>query len=602
MRSWLFLFFFLILLNLNASNIDKQLKEIQKNNPNLIIGKASADTAQEADKLALQDLTSQIIVKVESSFEDSAIENGQSVNEYCKRIVKTYSNVDLFSAKKLEEQVGNSFKVYRYITEKDKDNLFAQRKTQIINFLIEGEIALANYNIADFLRNYYWALMLLKSHPQEKTMTYYFGTSERLIHIAVPSEMERVLKDINIELINIISEKDANFSELVVEAKYKNKTVNGLLVSYHDGMSWTPASKWTNGLEYLNISKLALEKQKEILFKIDYTYANHSFAGPIDLSIENFPPINLLYADKKVKLSNKSLKNNKVKEDLFSFDKTIEEDNKMLIRDVITAINQKDLVSVRKHFTNQGFKEFNALLGYGNAVIIPRKSLLKQIQVADNKIIRSLPMKFKFPTSQEEFSERVNFILDNDNKISGISFALSQKACKDIIDKDFASDKEKAIIINFMEQYKTAYCLKDLDFIKNVFSNDALIIIGRVVKSQPDQVNDMLYGQLNKATVEYVKLNKKQYVERLSNQFNNKEFINIHFTENIVDKVMHDNKRIFGIQIAQYYYSSNYADQGYLFLMFDLNDLEHPKIMVRSWQPQKNEDGSIIGLEDFSWE
>ncbi len=241
-------------------------------------------------------------------------------------------------------------------------------------------------------------------------------------------------------------------------------------------------------------------------------------------------------------------------------------------------------------------------MGYGDALIIPQKTNLKQIQVADSKIIRSIPMKFKFLTSNEEFTERVNFIFDKDEKIDGISFTLSQEACQDIINQDFASDEEKAIIINFLEQYKTAYCLKDSVFINNVFSNDALIIVGRVVKSQPDQINDMLYGQLNKTTVKYVKLNKKEYIERLSKQFENKEFINIRFTDNAIDKVMHKDKRIFGIQIAQYYYSSNYADQGYLFLMFDLNDIEHPKIMVRSWQPQKNADGSIIGLEDFSWE
>jgi hypothetical protein len=34
--------------------------------------------------------------------------------------------------------------------------------------------------------------------------------------------------------------------------------------------------------------------------------------------------------------------------------------------------------------------------------------------------------------------------------------------------------------------------------------------------------------------------------------------------------------------------------------MIDLNDSINPKIYVRTWQPEKNEDGSIFGLSDFS--
>ena len=54
------------------------------------------------------------------------------------------------------------------------------------------------------------------------------------------------------------------------------------------------------------------------------------------------------------------------------------------------------------------------------------------------------------------------------------------------------------------------------------------------------------------------------------------------------------------MQIKQNYYSSNYADQGYLFLMIDLGNKTEPKIYVRSWQPEKNSDGSIIGINDFT--
>ena len=605
MRKALLLLFIFIFSTINLfSSIDDQIKVLLLQDPSLIVGSGLAETKSEADQLALEDLTSQIIVKVEKEFEDRAEEDGISVKEYCKKVVKTYTNVELVGAKKLEEQVGNKYKVCRYITEKEKNKIFADRKTQIIEHLSEGEIALGNNNITDFLRNYYWALMLLKSHPEAKTMTYYFDSRERPIHTAVPSEMEAVLKDIEINLVNIVHNPGANYSELVLEATYNNEQISGLLVSYHNGHCWTETSKWTNGIEHIQLTNLVLDNQSELPFKIDYTFANHSFTGVINNTLGNLPLVNLMYAEKRVSLSKKNIQKHEVnnKEELISFSKSIKQEQKNTIINIISAISDKDLVSVRKHFTAEGFQQFNALMGYGHAVVTPTKTKLEHCIIADNEIIRSLPMKFSFTSSNEPFNEDVNFIFGENNKVEGISFALSSKARKDIANKDFATDEEKAIIINFLEQYKTAYCLKDLDFIENVFSNDALIIVGRVVRSQPDQINDMLYGQLNKATVEYVTLNKKDYIDRISQQFSKKEFININFSDNSIDRVMRSNKKVYGIQIAQYYYSSNYADEGYLFLMFDLEDIDHPKIMVRSWQPEKNPDGSIIGIEDFHWE
>jgi len=61
------------------------------------------------------------------------------------------------------------------------------------------------------------------------------------------------------------------------------------------------------------------------------------------------------------------------------------------------------------------------------------------------------------------------------------------------------------------------------------------------------------------------------------------------------------NSDVYGINIKQNYYSSTYADQGYLFLMVDLKDNNRPKIYVRAWQPEKFDDGHIIGLSDFSY-
>lgn len=603
--KYMLLFLFLgTTLFISGWEIDNQLGNERLRLGDLIVGSGEATTEEEADQIALQDLTSQIVVTVKSSFESRAKEDGITVSEYCERVVKTYSDVKLHNAMKLTEKQRNRVLVYRYITQESKERIFANRKNQIYSLISEGEKALEKDYVADGLRNFYWALMLLKSHPEATTMKYYFDNDkkERLLQVALPSEMERLLAMITIRLEDIDSKPDANCSELVFKAFYKNKPIDDLLVNHHDGYRWSQPTKWSNGLGYISVLKTTLQNQRRIRFKIDYTFANHSFTGDISSSVDSFALIELRNCEKEVVLTDQILKAYEQQDSKFTFDKSVSKPNSFAINEVLTAIEKKDLVSVRKNFTATGFQQFNALMGYGDAVVIPIKTTLKQVTNANNEIVRSVPMKFNFLTSEENFTEKVNFIFAENGKIDGISFALSEQACSDIIKKDFATDEEKMIIINFIEQYKTSYCLKDLEFIKNVFSNDALIIVGRVVHLEPDEDNDMLYNQLNKTTVEYVKLNKQQYIERLSNQFNNKDFINVRFFNNSVDRVMSDNSKLFGIQIAQYYYSSNYSDTGYLFLMFDLHDIKHPKIMVRSWQPEKNKDGTIVGLENFLWD
>lgn len=605
MKYILTLLFLVSSLTIFASSIELQLAQERTRLGGLIVGKGEADTEIEADQLALQDLSSQIVVTVKSSFEDRAKENNESVDVYCERIIKTYSAVELTEATKLSDKVDNKFIVYRYITHESKERIFKERKNLIYHHISEAERALEKENITDALRNYYWALILLKSHPQAQTLTYYFANQgkERLLQIALPNEMESILAKIKIELLNIKSDPGSNCSEVVLQATYRDKPVCGLLVSHYSGYSWELPTKWTNGDEVIQIKNTTLKNQSKLMLKIDYTFANHSFNGDILNTMSNIPQIVLLYSEKEVLLTQEIIETHKnQKEELLVIDETVSLVNTSVINEILSAIADKDIIKARKHFTAEGFQQFNKLMGYGNAVVMPTKSTIKQIKIAQNEIVKSIPMKFSFSSSKEDFTDNVNFIFDENGKVDGVTFALSDVACSDIIKKDFATPAEKQIIINFIEQYKTAYCLKDLDFIENVFSNDALIIVGKMVRSEPDKDNDQFYEQLNKEFVKYVKLSKADYVSRLAAQFKNKEFINVRFYDNSIDRVMSSSDKVFGIQIAQYYYSSNYRDQGYLFLMFDLRDINNPKIMVRSWQPKKSSDGTIVGMEDFQWE
>ncbi len=81
----------------------------------------------------------------------------------------------------------------------------------------------------------------------------------------------------------------------------------------------------------------------------------------------------------------------------------------------------------------------------------------------------------------------------------------------------------------------------------------------------------------------FTKQTKAEYIRNLKYAFASKEYINIKFEESEVTKG--GNGNVYGINIAQRYFSSNYGNFGYLFLLVDLNDPTNPLIHVRTWQP-----------------
>ncbi|MCK5775948.1 MAG: hypothetical protein KAH25_07230, partial [Bacteroidales bacterium] len=99
--------------------------------------------------------------------------------------------------------------------------------------------------------------------------------------------------------------------------------------------------------------------------------------------------------------------------------------------------------------------------------------------------------------------------------------------------------------------------------------------------------------------VKYNRQSKKGYIKKLNYLFKSKEFVNIKFEKSSIRKAGKGGD-IYGVQIKQNYVSSNYGDEGFLFLMIDMNNPEKPIIHVRTWQPSIEKEEHIYGLSDFN--
>ena len=156
--------------------------------------------------------------------------------------------------------------------------------------------------------------------------------------------------------------------------------------------------------------------------------------------------------------------------------------------------------------------------------------------------------------------------------------------------------KRRHQILNYCEHFRTAYTTKDIDFLRQVFSDKALIIVGNVVKTAAQ--DDKCQAD---EKITYAIHSKQEYIARLSKVFAANKSIDVKFSGfRIMRHPTMDG--IYGVTLRQQYKSDRYSDDGYLFLLWDFRDKSMPLIHVRTWQPAKGigDDSEIISIQDFN--
>lgn len=158
--------------------------------------------------------------------------------------------------------------------------------------------------------------------------------------------------------------------------------------------------------------------------------------------------------------------------------------------------------------------------------------------------------------------------------------------------------RRRRTILNYCEHFRTAYTTKDIDFLRQVFSDKALIIVGNVVK--PIANDDKCQAE---SRVTFAIHSKRDYLARLSKVFAANQKIDVRFSGfRIMRHPTMDG--IYGVTLRQQYKSDRYSDDGYLFLLWDFRDKSMPLIHVRTWQPAAtvHSGDDVINIQDFNLE
>lgn len=229
------------------------------------------------------------------------------------------------------------------------------------------------------------------------------------------------------------------------------------------------------------------------------------------------------------------------------------------------------------------------------------------VQTGTGYQVRNIPLLMR-PTdanfNEDEYQEAV-FTFDKGGNLQSFYLTISANLYMSVIrgNKEITDLRRREQILDYVEHFRTAYNQKDIGFLDAVFSDDALIITGRVIERKP------VDGVKMPDKVVYTKQSKKQYLTNLRRVFAANKHIKVTFDEIAV--MRHPaNKDFYGVTLHQGYTSDRYHDDGYVFLLWNFKDEAHPQITVRTWQPDAYDtDGSgtkkridkddVFSLSDF---
>lgn len=590
----------------HAQSID----EIKKNS-NYIWGEGNGTTMSDAEGEALRQMSVQISVSVyNSSYDEES--NDNSVQKAVLQSVSSakFTNVQM---RVLEEEP--NAKVFCFMSRSEVKKMFEKRANHIVNMVDAGKTAESRMMIDEALRNYYWALVLAKTTPEPVEIE--FNDKKGEATSLLPIKIKSVLAMINASVDEIQDGKN-----LILGFTYNGKPVSSLNFKYNDGQSIVGPIVARDGIGEASMASIPadgkLHLTYELRFRNEVDPTDSDIAGAFNAGI--LPNINssvaiAIKSNSKKKAAAPVLAsaeilaaqptNDKRSIAMQNADNT--DDLQKAVLAVEAAISSNNPKSAFNYFTPEGYTLFANLMAKNGKVTLVGKAQSHNFIIADGYIIgRATNIKRQFRNGKAFMEKLVYRFNPESRKIESVAFALTKRAENDIMNAAASwPEVSRWAILNFMEDYQTAFALKRTDYINSIFSDDALIITGTILKKLNnaerafDRSKSLDLG--GPKDIAYSQLSKTEYIDRLRKIFSTREYVHLQFEDNVtrmidLPAINGINKgAAFGIEIKQRYESTGYSDDGYLTMVFDTRG-KLPIIHVRLWQPDKN---NMMSLQEF---
>lgn len=585
---------------------------------------ATADSFDLAIQQAVGILAGQIMTKVEG--ETTITQSEQEINgeissaSYFSNINKTFTDVRLTDyhvlmvgkpTKKKKEYEAfvyiSSDKVTEIIEEIKQSEIEAARererqlKSDVQFYYDEGLRAIKDIRIGDALKCFYWGYLLSSGTNVELEKSNKTQPADALFSLL----LDKTLSNINVLCEGQKTEQVNEFQSLYVKKLgfyYTDSSnvyhkITCLDFKYNNGNTYVDGPRVRDGV---SVAELHYNLDKTNVHCI-YNYDSSETPPQLQEKVKNKKNKTYASADKLVEFDTEYIEAPLISPAPIAFmdynsaskkqdlDTARIETLTRIMHNIEVGIQSKIYGDIANYFTEDGYDCFNKLIRYGNASIIGQPKY-EFVTFGDLVICRSITMQFRF-RNNKKFVENVIFRFNEDNQIESLAFALTDVAQHDIMDNEDWNRDSRLTLLSFMEDYQTAYALGRIEYLESIFSENALIISGYKVFNKVSSDGVKLRGYTH-----YDTMSKSQYMAKLRRHFKTKEYINLNFTETDFNQAG-NTKDFFGIRVRQEYFSSNYGDVGYLFLLVDLRE-EVPVIHVRAWQDDKLPVDQLFSLKD----
>lgn len=569
-----------------------------KRNSSYLYGEGGGVTLQAAKEAALADLIQKISVTVHSDFTSKERELNQDGNvtsdaEY-QSIIRSYSTATLTNVKTIVLKPEPDASVFLYIAKSEIDRIFESRVAKAKEFVGNADEALKNGQIDDALRYYYWSYSLVKSlrYPNEAKIL--VDGQERSLLAWLPTRIDDVMGKVKVQ-----SRRTAD-NTYEITATYDGRPVRSMDYTYFDGVDNSPVYSILDGKGLVELRPgMAMDA---VQLKLEYEFRGLSRNdSEVEAVVGAMKPAVYRRAYHRVALDsaaspaeststdvNGSMQSPLALTDMGTLGTAV-------MKPVMQALRSGSIEQCRKKFTAEGWEEFSKLMGYGKVTLMDDIHL-DYFADGDCVVCRGLPVSCRFNRGRV-FNEKLSFYIDSNSKqITHVAMGLGREAMNDVVlgHLDW-SEKSRTRIVGFLEDYRTAYATKNLEYLDKVFDDNAVIVLGKRLQVAP-QLNKE--GYMNNHRVQFTQLTKREFLRNLRRQFQSKDYINLHFSQNRIYQLQKGVER-YGIEIKQDYYSSNYGDTGYLTLIFDLTNPDQPVIHVRTWQEQPDPNFGVVSPADF---
>lgn len=569
-----------------------------KRNSSYLYGEGGGVTLQAAKEAALADLIQKISVTVHSDFTSKERELNQDGNvtsdaEY-QSIIRSYSTATLTNVKTIVLKPEPDASVFLYIAKSEIDRIFESRVAKAKEFVGNADEALKNGQIDDALRYYYWSYCLVKSLRYPNEAKIFVDGQERSLLAWLPTRIDDVMGKVKVQ-----SRRTAD-NTYEITATYDGRPVRSMDYTYFDGVDNSPVYSILDGKGLVELRPgMAMDA---VQLKLEYEFRGLSRNdSEVEAVVGAMKPAVYRRAYHRVALDgaaspaeststdvNGSMRSPLALTDMGTLGTAV-------MKPVMQALRSGSIEQCRKKFTAEGWEEFSKLMGYGKVTLMDDIHL-DYFADGDCVVCRGLPVSCRFNRGRV-FNEKLSFYIDSNSKqITHVAMGLGREAMNDVVlgHLDW-SEKSRTRIVGFLEDYRTAYATKNLEYLDKVFDDNAVIVLGKRLQVAP-QLNKE--GYMNNHRVQFTQLTKREFLRNLRRQFQSKDYINLHFSQNRIYQLQKGVER-YGIEIKQDYYSSNYGDTGYLTLIFDLTNPDQPVIHVRTWQEQPDPNFGVVSPADF---